>query len=379
MKIISIGSDRKLFETGSRVAGRIIEYGKEVEEMHIIVFSLASLGLRPLKLSSNVWLYPTASLNRLWYIADALRIGRELIKNRPLVRGNALITTQDPFEAGLVGVLLKRIFKLPLQVQLHTDIGSSHFGRGFNRMRLMISGFVFKRADTVRTVHTTIAGYVTKEFSVPMSRISILPVFLDKEEIRKALGTPDLHLLFPQFDTIVLMVGRLEEEKNYPFALTLFSEIVKAHPRAGLIIVGQGREEEYLKQLASELHIKESVVFESSPPNLISFYKSADIFLHTSVFEGYGLVFAEAALSECPIVSSKVGIVRNLRNGEEALLCEVDDSDCFLSSLKHLIAQKEMRIHLARSGREAVDRMMPSREEFFSRLKAGWEQTLSFS
>lgn len=44
MKILSIGSDRKVFEEGSAVRSRLLDYGRFVEEIHIIVFAKKSQG-----------------------------------------------------------------------------------------------------------------------------------------------------------------------------------------------------------------------------------------------------------------------------------------------------------------------------------------------
>jgi hypothetical protein len=39
MKLLSISTDRKIFDKNSNVAMRQVEYAKEYEEMHVIVFS----------------------------------------------------------------------------------------------------------------------------------------------------------------------------------------------------------------------------------------------------------------------------------------------------------------------------------------------------
>ena len=123
MKILSIGTDRKLFEEGSAVRARQIEYAKKWEEIHIVVFSIKSeIKKTRIQISNNVWVYSTGSLSKLFYILDAIKIGRKILR-----LGSYVITCQDPFETGLVGWRLAKKFKAPLELQIHTDIGSPYF------------------------------------------------------------------------------------------------------------------------------------------------------------------------------------------------------------------------------------------------------------
>ena len=43
MKVITIGTDRKIFEEGSAVRERMVEYGKLFEKLEVIVFSNRSM------------------------------------------------------------------------------------------------------------------------------------------------------------------------------------------------------------------------------------------------------------------------------------------------------------------------------------------------
>ena len=144
IKVLSIGSDRKLFEDGSAVSERIKEYAGLVEEYHVIVFSKRSLGLKSKQIAPNAWIYPTNSVSRWFYPLDAIRIGKKI--------GATMITTQDPFESGWAGLKLKKILKIPLEVQLHTDPYSSHFSGFLNWVRKFIMKKVMRGADGIRDV-----------------------------------------------------------------------------------------------------------------------------------------------------------------------------------------------------------------------------------
>ncbi|MDP2676458.1 MAG: glycosyltransferase [bacterium] len=158
MKILTIGSDRKLFEEGSDVQNRIIEYGTLFDELHIIVFTTRyqkhGVRFKNTKVGDNVWIYPTYSRNKFFYIVDAVHIGKRIFRTMHFRQGHDCISTQDPFEAGLAGWFLKRASHISLQLQIHTDFFSPYFGREsvLNRIRVRIATFLIPRADGIRVV-----------------------------------------------------------------------------------------------------------------------------------------------------------------------------------------------------------------------------------
>ena len=136
MKILMLSTDLKIFESGSESEKRIKDYGSLVEELHVIVKaasdSSTSLGAGKQQAASiigNVFLYPTNDRHKFLYFFNAYRIGKSIIRNWKLEIRNCVITAQDPFETGLVGYWLKRKYKPPLQLQVHTDFLSPYFLR----------------------------------------------------------------------------------------------------------------------------------------------------------------------------------------------------------------------------------------------------------
>ncbi len=102
-----ISSDRKIFEGGSPVERRMIEYGALVEELHIIVFTQS--GFENKNLGRNISVYSTNSKSKWHYVADAIRIGKTLEHVN-------LVTAQDPFEAGFCAWRIAKKFRAKLQL-----------------------------------------------------------------------------------------------------------------------------------------------------------------------------------------------------------------------------------------------------------------------
>jgi glycosyltransferase involved in cell wall biosynthesis len=306
MKILSVGSDKLLFEEGSKVRKRIIQYGSLVSRLTIIVFT--PRGYKPIKLSHNIEVLPTNAFIKIWSFVLAYRLGKKLEKPD-------VVTTQDPFESGLVGLLLARYHGATLELQLHTDPFSPYFKKEslFNRIRLLVARITLSRADGVRVVSRGVEESLIA-FGIPKAKIVVLPIFVEKEKGEEKAVLP------VSFSHITLMVSRLTKEKNIPQAIKAFKEALAENSEAGLIIVGDGRERKLLEKLASDLLIKDSVVFVGWQEKTAPWYKVANVYLLTSLYEGFGRTLIEAALYNVPTISTPVGIAQDV--GAEVVTLE---------------------------------------------------------
>lgn len=340
MKILSISTDRKIFEENSAVRQRIVDYGKLVSELHIIVFS-KEFGSERRIISSNIWAYPTNSKNKFFYIWDAIKIGRKILKQN---RENWLITTQDPFETGLVGWILAKITKSKLHLQVHTDFMSWKFKMAsiMNKTRGQLAMFLIAQADGVRVVSERIKNSIVKWKLKKPERISILPIFVDTQKIEEAESKQNLKNKYSQFDFVILMASRLEKEKNISLAIDVMKKIIKEYPKVGLVIVGDGSQRDSLQKKVYRNRLERNVVFERWQDDLISYYKTADLFLSTSNYEGYGMTLLESAVAGCPILTTDVGLIGEILKEGSIEICKVGKKKCFVEKLEKILESKHL-------------------------------------
>ncbi len=308
-RLLSISTDRLIFEEGSAVRTRILGYAKDWDEMHIVVATDRSFN--ETSIAPNVWVYPTRSKMKALYPFDAVRLGRFIIERR----GITDITCQDPFLTAFAGISLKKQSGLPLEIQVHTDVGSPNFGFTLaNRIRKSLAVSYLPKADSIRVVSERIKTFLVGSLGIAPQKITVRPIAVDMSGISAAPITVDLHKKYPQFEKIVLMASRFEPEKNIQLAIKAWKDVIEEIPKAGLVIVGKGSQEMRLKKSVSGMGLNDSVVFEpwGAKGNLHSFYKTADLFLSTSLFEGYGMTFVEAKAAGCPIVSTDVGVAKEM-------------------------------------------------------------------
>lgn len=360
-KVISIGSDRNLFKDNSSVRERQILYGQLFDELHIVVFTKRAEKLpAKLQIAPKVWVYGTNSFSKLSHVDRAVTVAGRIIDEQKMTSENTVVTVQDPFESGLVGLKIKNKFNLPFHVQIHTDFFNPYFRREsfFNWVRTKIAFKVLKQADAIRVVSQRIADSLDslslKTGVVP----AVLPIFVDIEKFKRAPVTVDLKIKYPQFNFIILMATRFSKEKNISLAIKVLAKVLKVYPRTGLVVVGSGPEKRRLQSLASRLQINKSVVFEEWQKDLASYYRTANMFLLTSNYEGYGLTIIESIASHCPVVSSDVGIAPVILKDGVSFVCPVGAVNCFEESISRLIENPSLRIGFVHEADSRLDQVI---------------------
>ena len=118
----------------------------------------------------------------------------------------------------------------------------------------------------------------------------------------------------------ILFVGRIARVRrielllqavsqlNFPFHLTIAGgeEKTSSVTRAGYL--------NEIKRLTKQLNLENKVTFvgKKTPQELKALYKSADIFVYPSLYENFGQPLLEAAAHGLPLISTSVGIARDI-------------------------------------------------------------------
>ncbi len=142
----------------------------------------------------------------------------------------------------------------------------------------------------------------------------------------------------------IIAVGRFDKVKGFDLLLKAWSLISSDYSDWKLILVGEGQEEENLKNLVINLGIDSQVVIMPSTENIESLYLSSSIYAMSSIIEGYGMVIIEAMECGLPIVAFKnVGASYLVKDGENGFLSAIGDIESFSNHLSYLIKNDSTR------------------------------------
>jgi glycosyltransferase involved in cell wall biosynthesis len=308
MKVIFIGSDRSILKKESNSYKRMLDYASLFDELNIVIFSRGkSENLNV----GNLKIYPTNSINRWFFVLDGFLKARKILNEISTRYEDYVVSVQDPFESGIIGVFLKKIFGVRLQVQVHTDFLSPYFSKGsfLNRIRLLFTGVCLKNADGIRVVSERIKSSIVKTYEIQPSKIDVLPIFVDQEIFKTSGGHFDLRHLNPSWQSVFLTVARLEKEKNLFFLLGVFSRVITKNRGIVWLIVGEGSLKERLERTVDDMGLAENIIFLGYKDELLDIYRSSNFYIQASFYEGFGLSLVEAFLCGLPIITTSVRFV----------------------------------------------------------------------
>jgi glycosyltransferase involved in cell wall biosynthesis len=153
-------------------------------------------------------------------------------------------------------------------------------------------------------------------------------------------------------DPVVIHVGRMAAEKNYPLLFQVYAAMKKANPACRFVLAGEGP----LKRALMRAH--PDCVFAGffSRDEIGRYYASADIYIHASLTETFGNVLTEAMASGLAAAGFDYAAARMfVRDGETGLSAPCDKPEALIAAGVRLASDPHLRSRLRVAGRSAVE------------------------
>lgn len=158
-------------------------------------------------------------------------------------------------------------------------------------------------------------------------KIIALSDFL-QDEFEKNHGTKPQHVIPPGIDTRkfseavpvksidIIGAGSLISLKQYDIFLKIVAQIKKTIPELKVMLIGSGPEKNNLEKLIRELGLEKNVTLTGELPyrEVLKKMQQAKIFLHTSCYEGFGMVCLEALYAGAKVISFNRPMKISIRN-----------------------------------------------------------------
>lgn len=143
-----------------------------------------------------------------------------------------------------------------------------------------------------------------------------------------------------------IVISRLDTvQKDYKTLLKAFKILKSKGINKKLYIVGDGPSKEEIENMIKEYDLIEEVKLLGRFKNPYVWLNNADFFIHSSKYEGFGLVLIEAAILDKLIISSNcpVGPTEILENGKSGILFNVGDSQELAEKIEKVLNDKNLR------------------------------------
>lgn len=195
--------------------------------------------------------------------------------------------------------------------------------------------FLYPMADGIVAVSKGVAEDITQITGLPAERVQTIynPV-ITPALLKKAKEPVDHPWFAPGELPVILGVGRLEEQKDFPTLIRAFAKLRQIKP-ARLMILGQGSQRSQLQALVRELNLENDVAMPGFLKNSYAYMAKASVFALSSAWEGFGNVVVEALAVKTPVVSTNCqsGPAEILDNGKYGELVPVGDSEAMAASI----------------------------------------------
>jgi glycosyltransferase involved in cell wall biosynthesis len=196
------------------------------------------------------------------------------------------------------------------------------------------------------------------------------PAAEERARLRQARG------IAPE-ELVLVTVGRLVPVKDQATLVRGLARLGNEVPPWRCRIVGDGPEEASLRRLVAETGLTDRVTLTGPSEDVPGELALADLFVLTSINEGFGRVLLEAMAARLPVVATAVGGIPSvLDGGRVGLLVPAGDPPALAGALTALIASPAERDRLARSGYERVrdhyslEAMVDGHRDLYERLLA---------
>jgi glycosyltransferase involved in cell wall biosynthesis len=237
---------------------------------------------------------------------------------------------------------------------------------GLVRVAYGLVPWLYPYADILAAVSGGVRDDLARTLRLSPKQIEVLynPVVSNDIANRSLLPVSHPWLINGQEIPVILGVGRLEPQKNFPLLIRASSLILRRRP-VRLIILGDGVLRAELEHLAQSLGIGEHVCFPGFDANPFRYMRRASVYVMSSSWEGLPTTLIEAMACGAPVVSTdcRSGPREILLDGKLGRLAPVDDAEALASAIVETLdspGDRHARVARAHafSRESAVDRYL---------------------
>jgi len=230
--------------------------------------------------------------------------------------------------------------------------------------------YILKKSDIVITISDYLGEYVCR-FTDPKAKIIVAKPGIKIEYNRinesKAIART------PVAKVNLLTIGACNIVKGTKYIVTAMSHLQDLNVMLDLVGPYDTQDSYYIEvnDIIERNNLRDRVKFHGflGKQDLSRLFLDCDIYVLPSLFEGYGIVIAEAITYGLPIVATNVGAIPELiQNGVNGILVNPGDSRALATAIRKLICDYELRAKMRKNNIEKSGNL-PTWTTFESTLK----------
>ncbi|MFX0132586.1 MAG: glycosyltransferase family 4 protein [Candidatus Hodarchaeota archaeon] len=271
----------------------------------------------------------------------------------------SILHAQDVFISGLIGMMVKKLLKIPLVIHAHGP--SPYFyttTKETTKIQRIFAKFLVKIVVNNSNILIATDPH-TKNFYVPFinkSKIVCIPTPINIKSYYKKRNI--LYKKILNENLILGFIGRLSPQKNLQRLLVAFNSVIKTINRQmKLFIIGDGPERNILIDKVKMLNLKNDIIFtgninEEKKIELLDYF---DIFIMPSLYEGCPVALLEAMAFGKAIIASNIPSIKEIvTNNKEAILIDPHNIEELKKAILFLSYNSDIRKKLGLKAKKRV-------------------------
>lgn len=202
--------------------------------------------------------------------------------------------------ANILNILTKRTDKIIVSVRSMPSKSKKNIYSKINHLAMK---YLYNRANKIVAISEGVYQDLVNNYGINSDIATTIynPISLETA-INIDMDDKDGKTIENQF--CIVTVGRLSDAKGQWHLIRAMKEVIIEVPFAELNIIGEGELRTYLENLIRDLDLKEKVKLLGYQENPFKYYKYSDLFVFSSLHEGFGNVLLEAMACNIPVVST---------------------------------------------------------------------------
>jgi len=285
-----------------------------------------------------------------------------------------LIHAHVYFPAGIMAIILGKIFKLPVIIEEHAEIVDKY--RQYNVwkklkdfVRVKLAKFTLNKAQLLVIVSKSLQEHI-ESFGIK-SRCKIVPNVVNMRFFSQTPKNKD-------GKKRIIFIGILTPRKGIPYLLDAIKIVISKRKDFFLDIVGNGPFIGDYKRMAEELDITEVVKFHGKITDVkkLKLLQTSDFMVLPSLYESFGVVLIEAMACGKPVITTLSGGQKEFVNKDNGILVPPKDSEALAEAIDYMLdhysdysPEKISRYVLERFSPKVVGRQL--HETYLEVIKGG--------
>ncbi len=206
-------------------------------------------------------------------------------------------------------------------------------------------------AATAVIVTSAMTGKIlTEQFSIPSTKISVALPGTDRQEFAAGNNYPP----------VLLTLATLTRRKAHDVLIDALARLQHLEWEARFV-GGMDFDPVWTTHLKNKVHaygLEQRIIFVGNVDHSAAEFSRADVFVLPSLFEGYGMAFAEALSFGLPIIAARAGAVPDVVPESAGILVTPNDIDALADALQKLLIDSALRKQL-QAGAQAAAHSLP--------------------